>query len=80
MTSVASPAESQRRDHGPSLSSVVAVVGLVALPLLLYIVMLQTFWNRSELSIDLTQTLLPAARGGSRMVLAGGVGWYSPRV
>jgi Glycosyltransferase family 87 len=62
MTSVAGPAESHRRDHGPSLSAVVAVVGLVALPLLLYIVMLQTFWDRGELSIDLTQTLLPAAR------------------
>ena len=44
------------------LSDVAALVGLVALPLLLYIVMLQTFWEQGELGIDLTQTLLPAAR------------------
>jgi hypothetical protein len=61
MTSVAGPAESQGREHGPSRAAIAAVVGLVALPLLLYIVMLQTFWDRGELSIDLTQTLLPAA-------------------
>ena len=61
MTSVAGPVDSNRRGHGTSLSRVVTVVGLVALPLLLYIVMLQTFWDRGELSIDLTQTLLPAA-------------------
>ena len=61
MTSVAGPVDSSRRGHGTSLSRVVTVVGLVALPLLLYIVMLQTFWDRGELSIDLTETLLPAA-------------------
>ena len=32
------------------------------MPLLLYAVMLQTFWARGDLGIDLTQTLLPAAR------------------
>src|SRR5262245_30650092 len=61
MTSVAGPVESRRRDNGTSLSGVVTLVGLVVLPLLLYIVMLQTFWDRGELGIDLTQTLLPAA-------------------
>ena len=54
MTSVAGRAESQGREHGPSLAAIAAVVGLVALPLLLYIVMLQTFWDRGELGIDLT--------------------------
>ena len=62
MTTVAGPAESQRRDQGASLFGIAAVIGLVAVPLLLYIVMLQTFWDRGELSIDLTQTLLPAAQ------------------
>ncbi len=44
------------------LRNIAALVGLVGLPILLYAVMLQTFWSRGELGIDLTQTLLPAAR------------------
>ncbi len=62
MTSVADSTGTPRRSHGAGLAGVATLVGLVALPLLLYIVMLQTFWDRGELGIDLTQTLLPAAR------------------
>ena len=40
---------------------IAALIGLVALPLLLYAVMLHWFWQRGELGIDFTQTLLPAA-------------------
>ncbi len=45
-----------------SLAALAALAGLVALPVLLYVVMLQLFWQRGELGIDFTQTLLPAAR------------------
>jgi hypothetical protein len=62
MTSVADSTAPGRRGHGAGVAGVATLVGLVALPLLLYIVMLQTFWDRGELGIDLTQTLLPAAR------------------
>jgi hypothetical protein len=62
MTSVADSTAPGHRSHGAGLAGVATLVGLVALPLLLYIVMLQTFWDRGELGIDLTQTLLPAAR------------------
>lgn len=62
MTSVAGQAEHDTRRPGLGVAGVAAVVGLIALPLALYIVMLQTFWDRGELGIDLTQTLLPAAR------------------
>jgi alpha-1,2-mannosyltransferase len=62
MTSV--PAEVTRRPRNDRIrvSHVAALLGLVALPLLLYVVMLRLFWSRGELGIDLTQTLLPAAR------------------
>lgn len=42
-------------------TSVLTVVGLVALPLVMYLVLLKAFWDRGELGIDFTQTLLPAA-------------------
>lgn len=44
------------------LSHLAAAIGLVGLPILLYAVMLQLFWERNELGIDFQQTLLPAAR------------------
>ena len=62
MTSIAPSAEHDGRSSGIRLSDVAALFGLVALPLLLYAVMLHMFWERGELGIDLTQTLLPAAR------------------
>jgi len=62
MTTVAEQVESTPRGSGIRPGHAAALVGLVALPLLLYAVMLQTFWARGDLGIDLTQTLLPAAR------------------
>lgn len=44
-----------------SLGRVLALAALCALPIVLYAVMLQYFWDRGELGIDFTQTLLPAA-------------------
>ena len=43
------------------LPQLVAAVGLIAVPIVLYVVMLQLFWSRGELGIDFQQTLLPAA-------------------
>ena len=54
---------STRRD---TLTHVAALVGLCAVPIVLYLVMLQYFWDRGELGIDFTQTLLPAAEEVAR--------------
>ena len=63
MTSLADPTPHEgRRRPGIGVGHVAALAGLVALPLVLYAVMLHTFWDRGELGIDLTHTLLPAAR------------------
>jgi hypothetical protein len=61
MSSLSVSPESVRRTL-TSPGSLAALVCLVAVPLLLYVVMLQLFWQRGELGIDFTQTLLPAAR------------------
>jgi hypothetical protein len=62
MTSVADHAKPMRTGARIRPTRMVALLGLIGVPLVLYAVMLQTFWDRGELSIDLTQTLLPAAR------------------
>ena len=53
-----------RPDERSRLSPLVlaaTLLGLVVVPVILYVVMLQYFWSRGELGIDFTQTLLPAA-------------------
>jgi alpha-1,2-mannosyltransferase len=57
----ASVPHNESRGTGLHPAHLAALAGLVALPLLLYVVMLQWFWQRGELGIDFTQTLLPAA-------------------
>jgi len=61
MSAVSTSSPHARRHDWTALRRIAAVLGLVALPLTLYAVMLHSFWERGELGIDFSQTLLPAA-------------------